>query len=537
MKRKQYTLITVLSVAAFFLAFAVSSRIWFRLDLTKNKAYTISEVSRNLYLEIPDPVRITYYISDRLAQAHPLPGEIEDLLNEYAAHSRGMIRFFRRDPVKSNLAGEMEELGIPAQQIQVVEENEATVATVYTGILIEYLDSREVLPVVFSLDTLEYDLTSRIRTLVRGRERELGVIAADASKEWDSEYGLLSQELLASGYKVRIISPGDEIPRGLPCLFVLGGADYLDQWALYRIDHYVSGGGKVFFALDGVTVDTRTTLETKAVTDMGLLAMLTGYGAVLRPAMVLDTSALNMSYQIQNPNGAVQINIVRYPPWVAVAEQNGNPDHPVTARFAGLDLYWPSPLELSPPQGIQAEPLFFSTPSAWLQTGDFVTRPDMIPAFSREAADTKGQKLLGAALSGIFPSAFAGQPKPVRQGSAEELPDFPAVSSPSRIIVVGDSDFAGALMGVSRGERRNLDFLLRAADWLCSDDDIMGIRGRRIGTGRLDRIQDPARRNAAMNFSRGLNVFALPLLVILAGLFLAWKRRRKRRVNVSSTAS
>ncbi|MDR1566707.1 MAG: GldG family protein [Treponema sp.] len=528
MTRKQYIITTLLSGAVFVLAFMVSSAIWFRLDLTKNKAHTISAASRDLYLEIPDPVRITYFISDRLAQAHPAPGEIADLLREYAAYSRGMIRFSRRDPVKSNFAGETEELGILPQQIQVVEKNEATVATVYTGILIEYLDRREVLPVVFSLDTLEYDLTSRIRSLVRDRERELGVLAAEVSKEWDTEYGLLGRELAASGYKVRGISPGDEIPESLPCLFVLGGAAYLDDWALYRIDHYISSGGRALFALDGVAVDTQNgTLEAKAVGDLGLLAMLAGYGAVLRPVLVHDPSALSMSYQIQNPNGSVQINIVRYPQWIAVPEQNGNPSHPVTARFAGIDLFWASPLELSPPEGAEAESLFWSSPGAWLQTGDFITRPDMIQSFSKEAAETGGPKILGASLSGVFPSAFAGRPKPVREGSAENLPDLPASSSPSRIIVVGDSDFAGAIMGVSRGEGRNLDFLLRAADWLGNDDDIIGIRNRQGGAGRLDRIPEGAVRDAAMNFSRTLNVFVIPILVVAAGLFLAWKRRQK----------
>ena len=522
MNKNQARIIALLSAAVFLLAFLISGRLWFRLDLTRNKAYTISEVSRNLYREIPDQVRISYFVSDRLALAHPMPGEIADLLREYAAHSRGRIRFIQKDPAKTESGKAIEELGIVPQQIQVVEKNESTIATVYTGILIEYLDRQSVIPVVFSLDTLEYDLSSRIRSLIRNTERELGVIVADAHKQWNTEYGLLNRELVLSGFKVRLISPGDEIPDALPVLFVLGGAEDLDEYALYRVDRYILGGGRVLFALDGVFVDTRSSLEARLVQDQGLLAMLANYGAVVRQALVLDRTALNLTFQTQSGNSTV-IRSVRYPEWIGVQQGTGNPEHPMTTRFNGLDLFWASPLELSPPPGVGAEVLFSSTAQAWLQTKNFITSPVMVSQFEDEAAETRGPKILGAALSGIFPSVFEGRSKPARDAS-EELPELPIQKRPSRLIVVGDADFAGPMMQVSRGERRNLEFLVKAAEWLSSDDDIIAIRSRE-GEGRLDRITDKEKRNAAMSFSRGINTIAIPLGVIIVGLFLVWRRK------------
>ena len=193
--------------------------------------------------------------------------------------------------------------------------------------------------------------------------------------------------------------------------------------------------------------------------------------------------------------------------------------------FGGLDLFWASPLELSPPPGVSAEIIFSSTNQAWLQTEEFITNPNMISQFENEAAETRGTKILGAALSGIFSGAFEGRPKPLRSAS-DELPDLPIQKKSSRLIVVGDADFAGSLMQVSRGEGRNLEFLIRAAEWLSSDDDIIAIRNRE-GEGRLDRITDNEKRNAAMSFSRSFNTIVIPLGVIVAGLFLGWRRRAK----------
>jgi len=525
--RNQARVIAVLSALIILLAFLLSGRFWFRLDLTRNKAYTISEVSRNLYREISDQVTITYFVSERLSRAHPLPGEISDMLREYAAHSRGKIRFVQKDPAKAELQAVVDNLGIIPNQIRLAEKNETTVATIYSGILIEYLDREDVIPFVISLDTLEYDLSTRIRSMVRNVEREIGIIAGDAHKQINTEYGLLYQELYLSGFKVRLFNPGDEIPAALPALFVLGGAEDLDEYSLYIIDRYILGGGNVFFAVDGVFVDTRGSLEARRVRDNGLLAMLTNYGAIVRQDLVLDRTALTFTFQTQSGNTRI-IQSVRYPQWITVQEQGTNPNHPLSAVFNGLDLYWASSIDLYHQEGIEAEFLFSSTDQAWLQLQRFITNPNLLDQFTNEMEETRGRKILGASLSGIFPSAFEGRPKPVREGSPENgIPDLPVMRKPARIVVVADADFAGTMMQMNRGEERNLSFLIRAADWLSNDEDMVAIRGREASSGRLDRITDHEKRDAIMNLSRTINTVIIPLGVIIAGLFLILGRRAK----------
>ena len=61
MNKNQTRIITFLSLTVFLLVLLLSVRLYFRLDLTRNKAYTISEVSKKLYTEISDQVRITYF--------------------------------------------------------------------------------------------------------------------------------------------------------------------------------------------------------------------------------------------------------------------------------------------------------------------------------------------------------------------------------------------------------------------------------------------------------------------------------------------
>jgi len=533
MTKKQTTIITALSVIAIILAILVTGRYWLRFDLTKNKAYTISKVSRNIHRDLPDPVNITYYLSNKLKTVIPAPGEIEDMLREYAAYSRGKIRLTVRDPIKAGLTV-VDGLGLQARQVPIVEQDQTSLITVFSGIIIEYLDKTEVLPWVISTETLEYDLTSRIRAMVRDTERWIGVIVGDNFRSFADDFSFMTQAFTSAGYNVRPILSGDEIPENTPALFVMGGVEDLDQWALYRIDRYIQSGGKVLFAARGIFIDTTySTIEARELNDLGLLEMIASYGVTIRPELVMDRNALTLQYQTRTPSGGIQHRISRYPHWIGISGENGNASHPVSSGFNGIDIYWASPLEINVIPGVEPNVLFTTSQAAWTMSKTFHTNPDIPYLFELEADKTTGYKIMGIALNGVFPSFFRGAEKPVREGSSEVLPDIPETGRSSRIIVVGETNFASNFINVSQA-RKNLDFLLRAADWLASDDDIIGIRNRQQQTGRFDKIADPLKRAFAMKFSEILNVGIIPLLVIAFGIFRA-TRRSKAIKNYQTT--
>jgi ABC-type uncharacterized transport system involved in gliding motility auxiliary subunit len=423
----------------------------------------------------------------------------------------------------------IDEYGLESKHVQTVEQDQASFITVFSGIVIEYLDQYEVLPWVLSTDTLEYDLTSRIRSMVTGTERQIGVIVGDSYMQWRENYSLLNTMFESSGYKVRLLTPGEEIPDSLPALFVLGGVEDIDHWALYRIDRYIQLGGRVLFAADSVYIDTfYGSLEAWKREDQGLLEMIAAYGAIVRPELALDRNALEMIYQSRSQSGGVQYRIVRYPLWIGVLGENGNQKHPVSSNFFGLDLFWASPLELHSVPNVESDVLFTTSKEGWAMSENLSTNPEILYMMELEKNETTGVKILGASLSGTFPSFFRGSPKPTREGSQEELPDMPQQASPSRIIVIGNTNFASNMIDATQANH-NLDFLMRAAAWLVNDDDIIGIRSKQPQTGRLDKIADIDKRVAAMKFAQILNVGIIPLIVIIAGIIFASQRRKRSK--------
>ncbi len=516
------TILLALTAAVIVAALLVVGRFAFRLDLSSDHSQSLSKVSRQLWKEIPEHLHITYYISPTLSARHPGPRTIEDMLGEFEAYSHGRIDVSVEDP--TSRAGAVEGLGVQGRQMQIVDQNEQRVAVVYSGIVVQYLDRTEVIPFVLDASTLEYDLVKAIRRAVKNEPQKLEILIGDGDKSLSSDYKTLNDELTRSGWQVAELNRGDPVPPDTKVLLVVGNND-LDDYDVYRIDEYLERGGSVFVAAKGINVDARQNLTAGPVAKDALLRALGAWGVEVQRSLLLDTSALTVPFQQMASNGAQIIRYTPYPHFVVTRPEYASKVNPVTARLAGLDLFWPSPISLKPIPGVKEEPLVKSTPKAWLQTGNFAVRPEESAGFGAEAGKTGGQYLLAASLTGVFPSAFFGQAKlPERKGAPPLAPEQ-GPASPGRLFVVGSADFATDLMNMTNSQF-NASFIASAADWLASGDELAAIRSRGARDPRLSKVQDPVAKNSLILLAYAVNLVLVPGAVALVGLM----RRRRRRI-------
>ena len=505
--RSREALMMILVAACLAMVLANAARWFLRVDLTRSRAFSISEVSGAILRTIPEQVHITYYLSDTLRSLTPSAGRIVDLLQEYAADSQGRVLVTVLDPDRAGRAESARRYGILPQQIQVVQQNEQRTTNVYSGIVIDYLDRYTSLPAVFTADGLEYSLSFAVRRVLSGRRVQIGVVVGTAGKSWQDDYQTL-RDGLSRDYSLREYLPGEEIPPEVDVLLVLGGTGWSTAECA-PIDSYVMAGGKVLFGVKGLQVETARTLGATAVGDAPLLGMIESYGVRVGHEMVLDVACRSYRLPQQQASGQVAWETIGvYPPWVSVQAPNVDAGSPVTARFSGLDLLWPSPLQEVTRQGVKAEPLLKSTSSAWLLKAPFTVDPYTVA----QSSPPQGQFVLGYALSGTFPSAAAG-------GGA-------ARSNPTRMIVVGDDDFANDLMQFS-DSLYNVIFVENAVLWLSGNADLLSIKTRAAVQGKLDRVQDPAARGRLMLAAELINVVVIPALVVLFGLVRLLRRRER----------
>ena len=529
MKKRAEILIFILGIVILLLVGLNSSRFFARLDLTGSKAFSISRVSKKLFQEIPEQVYITYFVSDKLRKMYSFPQGIEDLLQEYAAYSRGKIRVEAVDPSSGGEGARAEQFGVYPQQIEVVERDQRSQAQVYTGIVIQYLDRHQTLPVAVRIESLEYELTSRIRKVVSGQDRVIGILLGDAARNLEQEYSHLTSAL-ATDFQVRPLKPGEDIPQDVDALFVIGNTD-LQDFELYPIDQYLMRGGRALFAVDGVRVDFLRGLQASKLANNPTLEMLASYGVKVEPALVLDKYCQNFRIPAQVLGQVMWQVLDKYPYWISVAGQYASPDNPITAHFTGLDLYWASPLTLSAKGGAQTQALLSSTPESWaLDKEPFDTNPQQAQMLLYSQPENKGSRMLAASLRGELSSYFAGKAIPKREGESRSWNKTVESGKDVRLVVVGDADFASNLLEFTDATY-NTAFLSNVAEWLSNSEDLLTIKTRLARDLRLNRIQEPASRLRAAIATEVVNLAIVPLAVVAFGIGRLLLRRKKSTVR------
>jgi len=522
-RKRRALVVLLLTLGVILAAVLVTDRFSFRLDLSADGSNTLSKASRSLYKGIPEQVRLTYYVSRTLADRHPGPRAIEGMARSLSAASHGKILFEVVDPSVGKKESAVEALGVAPQRMQIVEKNEQRVALVYSGIVVQYLDRTQVLPFVISTDTLEYDLVKAVKAAVSSKKQVATILVGDQDKSLGNDFKTLSQALEQSGWDAREVRPGEEIPPDTTVLLVIGN-DALEDYDAYRIDAYLASGGRALFAVKGVDVQVGQGLLARPLARDAVLRELSAYGVEVERNLVLDVSSLTAPFQVNSPFGGRAISYVRYPFWVMTRAENRNSKNPLTARLAGLDLFWPSPLELKTPAGVEAVALVKTTPKAWLQKDRFAIAPEDADQYSSQMGATAGQYDLAVYLSGALPMAYAGKSLPTRSGAAA-LPALPASPRPSRIIVVGSSDFANDLMAIT-DSTFNAAFIVSAADYLASGDELVSIKTRGLRDTRLGKVQDPDAKAAIVSLAYFVNLILVPLVVVAFGLVRSHNRKR-----------
>ncbi len=507
-KAAEITLLVLLGACLVFVL-ADSARFFVRVDLTRNKAYTISPVSRELLRDIPQQVHLIYYVSDTLRSLSPAPGRVIELLQEYAAEARGKVTVSIVDPLREGRAESARRFGVLPQQVQVIQQNEQRTVDVFSGIVVEYLDRFISLPAVITPDGLEFNLGFAIKALLAGRRIHVGVLVGRPDKSFDRDYGILRSGL-SRDYRLREYAPGERVPPEVDVLLVLGGTG-LAASDLAPLDRYLMDGGRVIFAVKGLRVETAQYLSAEPVGTSALLDMLERYGVRVRREMVLDAAARDYRLPQQDASGHIAWeSLGKYPPWVSVLTPDVAPENPITARFPGLDLMWPSPLDPVPVQGVRAQALARTSQSAWTMRKPFLIDPFRVSRSGSGKPDPGNQRIVAVAQSGSFPSFF---PSAGRERSL-----------PTRIVVIGDDDFASDLMQFS-DSLYNVIFLENCVLWLSGNSDLLSLKTKAPSDSRLDRIEDAAAGGRWMLAAELVNVCAVPLAALAFGLLRILRRR------------
>ena len=149
--------------------------LFFRMDLTENRIYSISEASKTVVSTLSEPLTINVFFTKNLpAPYNNTERYLHDLLEEYAIHANSHFnyRFYDVSPEAEGIdprALENQKLannyGIHPVQIQAFEEDEVKFKKAYMGLVLIHGDMVERIPTITAINGIEYKLTTAIQKL------------------------------------------------------------------------------------------------------------------------------------------------------------------------------------------------------------------------------------------------------------------------------------------------------------------------------------------------------------------------------------
>ncbi len=152
----------------------------YRLDLTENNLYTLSDGTINIIQSLEEPITLDFYFSREALVNFPqlmnYARRVRDLLEEYQARSNGKLKL---NVIEPEPFSEAEDEAV-ANGLNGISVNQAG-DRAYLGLVgTNSTDDREVIPFfqVNKAASLEYDVTKLIYNLANPEKRTVGVISS-----------------------------------------------------------------------------------------------------------------------------------------------------------------------------------------------------------------------------------------------------------------------------------------------------------------------------------------------------------------------
>lgn len=146
--------------------------LFFRIDLTSNRIYSLSDASKEVVSTLSEPLTVKVFFSGNMpAPYNNIERYLHDLLEEYSiAGSRYFnYEFYTVSGEENEDSKRNQEIaasyGIHPVQIQNIEQDEIKFQKAYMGMALIHGDIIESLPTITSTDGLEYQITSSIRKM------------------------------------------------------------------------------------------------------------------------------------------------------------------------------------------------------------------------------------------------------------------------------------------------------------------------------------------------------------------------------------
>lgn len=505
-----YSTVGVAAMLAIIVAFnLIAARAKTRIDLTEERAYTLSQGTRNILAKLDTPVQIRFYAT-RGENKMPVmlktyAQRVEDLLGEYQQLSKGQIEIQKLDPTPDSDAEDSAKLdGIEGQPLG---DGDA----IYLGVSVSMLDQKEAIAFLNPSRErlLEYDLSRAISRVMSPTKPVVGIMSplpfagqqmnpmmARMGRGGGTPPWVLYGELQRDFDVKTVEITADTIPADVKVLVVIHPKGISDA-AQYAIDQFVLRGGKLIAFLDpSAALDPQggnPMMGGGGGSSSSLEKLLKAWGLNFESSKVIaDTTYIGRTRQ------------GRAPAVLALTEKAVNKDDIITSQADNLFMVFAGAFSGTPAAGLKETVLIKSSKDSQFvepmlaQMGGEGILKDFVPSGT--------EQILAVRLTGKFKTAFPDG-KPKAADAKPEEPAKPGEKKPEEkkaedkslkestqdgaVLLVGDSDMIQDQVSVQEmqnpfggGQRMvmpangNLAFAQGAIEQLSGDNNLIAVRSR-----------------------------------------------------------
>jgi ABC-type uncharacterized transport system involved in gliding motility auxiliary subunit len=521
MKSKNFRtyLYSAAGVAIMFVAllafYVVSGTCKQRVDLTADKAYTLSSGTRTILGKLNKKVTLRFFCSQgnlMPAVLRPYVGRVEDLLGEYKQAGNGRVIVEKIDPTPDSDAEDMARLnGVEGIPVPGFGEDR-----IYLSLVVSVLNDKIVIPLDPAQEKLlEYNISRSIARIVNPTPPVVGVMSPMPvfggsanpmmmmQRQAPQDAWVFISELKKDFTVKEVPMNSTKIEDDIKVLVVINPRD-ITETTQYAIDQFILRGGRLLALLDPhAFFDQKQDQMAQVLGDSSgqssLDRLLKAWG------VEMDVSKVVADMNFAIPNGGNSLPTV-----LGVTRAGINEDDAIGAQIDNIVLPFAGSFSGKPTNGLTQTILIHSSTNA--QPVDSTLAKVGVQQIAKDFHATGASYPLAIRLTGKFKTAFPnGKPetktadkdkdkdKDANKPAAEEKA-LKEATAEGAVVLMGDSDLINDAVSVQvqnfmgyklvTMRNGNLNFIQSLVEQLSGDSSLISLRSRAALNRPFTRVRE-----------------------------------------------
>jgi len=238
----------------------ISDKLFFRVDFTADKRYTLSKATKDILKNLDDVVTITaYFTEDMPPQLLKIKKDFRDLLTEYETRSDGNVVFKFVNPNKNQEEEtKAQQKGIRPIMVDVTKKDRVQKMRAYMGAVLQMGEKTEVIPVIQPGAGMEYAITKAIKKISVVDKPKVAVLQGHGEAGPAALMQLMEQLSVLYNVEPYTINDTASIPSYYKAVAIIDPKDSFNTRDLKRLDDYLNTGGSIFLAYSNLQTNLNT---------------------------------------------------------------------------------------------------------------------------------------------------------------------------------------------------------------------------------------------------------------------------------------